>query len=294
MMPPMPMGGMPPMGGPGMGMGPRPTAYDQFMHHSYDPMYASVPIPGISSGMLQSSMNYDYLPPWTPIYAPQAPPSPLQQFINMNPNKPDAGPFSIGHTVKISYMMSAETRMYNGMIGDIVAVETVNNMDGTQDLLFDVRCPLDNATPWYPNTVMDKDHGKVKPSSQAMQAAPNNYKLLGPQAPGIADEEPIPPPYILLRKLPTDKMQSMGGAPSQARNPQAPPAIVRPPMMGSPAFQAPMGWSPMGPPDMTNVMDRVPDSMYIMDAGLEVPVDKSLAFKQIGSQPMPGPYNTFG
>lgn len=234
----------------GYNMGPN---FD--VNRPYDQTWQSVPVPGVTSGMLASGMNFDYLPPQTPIMAPQPPPSPLQQYVALGGNKP-GGPFAIGSPVKVVHMTSPESQPYNGLIGDIFFVNTIDKEDGTTDLLFDIRCPLDNRIQWYPAMCKDKEHCDVKPTMEAMRAAPLNVKILGPDTPLYKDNGGGAPPYLVLKKLPTEKLEpiSHGGGGHGMRRPGPPgaemlPMMTRPPIIGPPAVPPPPGSRPLGPPD---------------------------------------------
>lgn len=217
--------------------------------------------------MLPSGMSYDYLPRGTPVYAPVAPPSPLQQWIQSDTHQP-GGPFSLGSCVKICHMSGHEVAPYNGLIGDIVQVHTVENWDGTSDLLFDVRCPLDQVDRWYPHQVRDKPHGRIPPSEIAANAPPHNRQVLGPQMmTGMSGRDhgfdPVglstirdPPKYMMMTRLPTEKLEPLehrgSGRPRDPNDPhgiEVLPPIVRPPIWGPPAPPGTMEQPPfMGPP----------------------------------------------
>lgn len=236
----------------GYNMGPN---FDQ--NRPYNNAWGSVPVPGISSGMLASGMNFDYLPPQTPIMVPQPPPSPLQQYVSLGGNS-RGGPFAVGSPVRIVHMTSAESAPYNGLVGDIVAVNGIDNMDGTTDMIFDIRCPLENRSNWFPDMCRDKDHGTVKPSHIAMQSAPLNVKVLGPDTELYRENSGGPPPYLIIKKLNTEKLEPIGeGTEGHGFRRPGPPGVEMLPtmsmagVMGPPTQSLPPNSRPLGPMDMS-------------------------------------------
>lgn len=223
----------------------------------YDQTWASVPVPGISSGMLASGMNFDYLPPQAPIMVPQPGPSPLQQYVQLGGNQ-RGGAFATGSPVRIVHMTSPESAPYNGLVGDIIAVNSVDNVDGTTDMLFDLRIPLDNRVKWFPDMCKDKEHGNVKPSSTAMTAAANNVKVLGPGTDLYRGNLGGSPPYLIFNKIPTEKLEPQGeGSESFGVRRAGPPGVemlpimTLPGVMGAPAGNVPEGARMMGSMDMS-------------------------------------------
>jgi len=237
------------------------------MNRPYDPTWNNVPVPGVSSGMLASGMNFDYLPPQTPIMVPQPPPSPLQQYLQLGGNKQGGGAFAIGSPVRIVHMTSEQSQILNNLVGDIVAVNTIDNYDGTQEMVFDVRCPLENRSAWAEQS-RDKEHGGVRPSHYAMQMAPMNVKVLGPDTNLYRDNSGGPPPYLLLKKIPSEKMEPQGEG-SQGhgfRRPGPPgvemlPTMTMPGIMGRPVHDLPPNSRPIGPMDMSMGMGGMNNSM---------------------------------
>merc|ERR1719343_1921141 len=102
----------------------------------------TLPIPGVTSGMMSSGMNYDALPANAVVNGTSYSMSPLQQWILPRPEKLGPAGFEVGAPVQIIHLTSPQAAKYNDMIGDIIAVKPIENPDGTSDLHFDVRCPI--------------------------------------------------------------------------------------------------------------------------------------------------------
>lgn len=228
----------------GYNMGP---SFDQ--GRPFDQTWNSVPVPGISSGMLASGMNFDYLPPQTPLVIFQPPPSPLQQHVGIGGNTPGS-PFPIGSPVRIVHMVGGpDSSVYNGLIGDVVAVDYIDKSDGMQEMVFDVRCPLDERGTWVQSMIPEmQGHAKIQPSQMAMQAARLNVKTLGPDHGLYRENGGGPPPYVLLRKFPSEKLEPFGpGSESHGIRRVGPPGVemmpvmAMPGVMGSPTQPVPPG-----------------------------------------------------
>lgn len=225
----------------------------------YDPRSTSLPIPGISSGLLLSGMNYDFVPRGTPIMALAPPPSPLQQLVTPGDRNENTGPYAVGSPVRVVNLSSPSTQLYNGLVGDIVAVRSYSNNDGTNSLQFNVRCPLESTDHWW-RLIIDKDEHREAPSPLASQAVMSNRSIVGPSMhrENMArftetGEERMFPPFIMIDGLPSEKLEPLNYGPP--RDPGARPAVSRPPIWGPPTQPVPPGYRPaprgeMGPPGM--------------------------------------------
>lgn len=219
-----------------------------FNHQSQN---SRVPIPGLVAGM-KSSMNYGYLPQGSPSMLPDQPTaSPLQQFMSMIPERHMApAGFQIGLPVRICCLTCPEAMLYNGLVGDIVFVHSVASPDqGVDQLLFDVRCPVEDPNN-MPPMVPDPEKACVTTSPVAAQMASENrarlaaspmYELSGAMA---LDEERWLPPFVILSKLPSEKLEPImsgvvGGAPGVPAGAPTLPPVWRPPIWGAPVGSLP-------------------------------------------------------
>lgn len=185
---------------------------------SFDPSRASIPIPGTTSGMMASGTNFNKVPQGTLVMAwtRQPPPSPLQQWFGGSdkPTLPSA--YQVGMPVRICHLLSPEVRQYNNMVGDIYEVDAVQNDDGTQDLLFEVRCPVSVSS--LANLVDEQESYKkpFSPPSQAAAAA-NRALLVGAYgASGNSGEGSRLPPFVLLSRLGSEKLEPLNNAASMS------------------------------------------------------------------------------
>mmetsp|Transcript_3701 Transcript_3701/g.10704 ORF Transcript_3701/g.10704 Transcript_3701/m.10704 type:complete len:231 (+) Transcript_3701:1-693(+) len=213
-------------------------------------MTSTLPLAGITSGMQSSGMNYDKLPRDTRIMAPQMGPSPLQQWFSQPTNIEGPPGYEVGHTVRVCHLTAPECARYNSMVGDIVRVETLDNPDGTKELLFDVRCVVDPEALKSKALIRDQEHYKVAVSKRAMAASKANRELIAPMYGANAlvvhpDDRMRLPPYVLLYRLPTEKIDPLPGGPP---GPGVP--MVLPPKWGSPTVSAPQDAYPVGSPQM--------------------------------------------
>lgn len=203
-------------------------------------MYAatsSLPIPGITSGMISSGMTYDCLPSGTTIQGSAYQPSPLQQWVLPRPEKRSPAGFEVGTPVQIIHLTSPEAGKYNDMIGDIVATNRVENPDGTSNLLFDVRCPIapeDLQTP--ERFVRDQRFFNTKLSLIAHGAATHNcLKLFNRTPEDMLQSDNYVPPVLLITGLPSEKLEPLGAGPARPSADAGPlPVLVRPPIWGEP------------------------------------------------------------
>jgi len=161
---------------------------------------------------MAGGIDYNKVAHGTPIMAwtRQPPPSPLQQWFGApsKPNLPNG--YKVGLPVRVCHLLSPEVRHYNDLVGDIYDVETIQNNDGTQEVLFEVRCPvLANS---LANLVDEQDYYKkpFSPSAQSAMAA-NRAKLAGAYGAGEMDDSRLPP-FVLLTRLPSEKLEPLNNA----------------------------------------------------------------------------------
>jgi len=123
----------------------------------------------------------------------------------------------VGMPVRICHLTSPDCNRYNNLIGDIYEVQTVNNQDGTQELLFDVRCPVLPDVIQSKTLLREADHYKVPVSPAAQAAAPKNRAQVAPMY-GVfathseADDDSLLPPFVLLARLPSEKLEPLNAA----------------------------------------------------------------------------------
>eukprot|EP00933_Yihiella_yeosuensis_P022009 TRINITY_DN17323_c1_g1_i2.p1 TRINITY_DN17323_c1_g1~~TRINITY_DN17323_c1_g1_i2.p1 ORF type:complete len:328 (+),score=54.30 TRINITY_DN17323_c1_g1_i2:72-1055(+) len=209
----------------------------------------SIPLPGLTSGMLPSGMNYNQIPKNAPLYA-DFPPSPLQQWIRASPSLP--GNSSVGHglgfedgtPVRVFNLTSPSMSAYNGIVGDIVEVHTIDD-GNTIELLFDVKCPCTGqGHKPNPRIVPDPRFAKFDYSTIAKMNSPMNRKKLASvfgvtEAQAMSGEDiPKIPPFVILNKLPTEKLEPLGD--SEAQGAYGVPKKLNPPIIGPPLTQAEM------------------------------------------------------
>jgi len=203
-------------------------------------MYAatsSVPIAGVTSGMISSGMTFDCLPAATTIQGSSYQPSPLQQWILPRPERRSVVGYEVGTPVQIIHLTSPEAAKYNDMIGDIVATNRVENPDGTSNLLFDVRCPISPQDLQTPERfVRDQRFFNTKLSMIAHGAATHNcLKLFNRTPEDMLQSDNYVPPVMLITGLPSEKLEPLGAGPARpSGGMDALPMLVRPPIWGEP------------------------------------------------------------
>lgn len=237
----------------------------------YEPTWDTVPVPGISSGMLPSGMNFDYLPPQAPVMQMVRldQPSPLQQFVSLGGKRGDdpADPSQYG-PMRTCHMIG-DAGIYNGLVGDVVKVSK-KTMQGLSTLLFDLRIPLDNRMQWWPDMVKEQDHCGVPPSQEALASAGMNARIIRPEHNLYDKESGRTPPYLMIKKLPFEKLHPLGSA-NHGFARQGPPGVEMLPAItgkaqwGPPVRPVPPGYMP-APNDMPGMM---PPS--VMDSGVMPP-----------------------
>lgn len=233
---------------------------------SLGPEHSTIPVAGFSSGMLPSGMNFNRLPHGSNVTyrgTVQPPPSSLQQWFE-KAQKPALPPgYNVGSPVKVCHLLAPECQRYNGLIGDIYGVETVANPDGTEVVLFEVRCPV-MLEPIHPGDHHRDPSLQAKYSTATLDAIDKNRHAVAPLY-GVnamllqeGDERRLPP-FILLSRLPSEKLEPLntaagsacpqqagsGDTPSWHTNGQSggPVALVLPPRWGEPlppTFGAPI------------------------------------------------------
>lgn len=210
--------------------------------HRFDPRFSMLPIPGITSGMLPSGMNYDKIPRGTPIVGGGPPPSPLQQWIPTTSSE-QCGPvgFQVGQPVRICHLLNPQYARYNGLVGDIIFVHEIQREDGTLDMLFDVRCPVEGTNLRMENVIPDQTYAAVQSSEVAKQAATANRAQIAPlygmMSNVEAQDESCLPPFVLLSRLPSEKLEALSqlsGQSGGANRLDWLPPQVRPPIWGPP------------------------------------------------------------
>lgn len=210
---------------------------------------STLPIPGVTSGMISSGMSYDCLPAHTNIGGSPYGVSPLQQWILPRPAKKSSAGFEVGTPVQIIHLSSRDAAKYNDMIGDIVATNRVENPDGTTELLFDVRCPIAPQDLQAPERfVRDPNVFGEKLSLIAHGAATHNCIKLYHRSPQeMMQTDNYVPPVLLVTGLPSENLEPLGAGPVRPSNGQgALPPLVRPPIWGEPC--APVVVGPDGNP----------------------------------------------
>lgn len=246
----MPMPGVGWAGGPQIGYG-SDIFGDAPRNNLYDPRNAYLPVPGISSGLLMSGMNYDYLPQGTAIMAPQPGPSPLQQIVTQGNRAKGQGGWSVGAPVRIVNLSSPMTQQYNNLVGDIMDIQEFDNHDGTTNLQFSVRCPLESSDNWW-RLVWDREDQRTSVSPQAEQAFQSNraqmaHSLHRENMLFFADTgaERSFPPFIMVDGLPSEKVQPLSSLQRRDPHTDSLPPISRPPIWGPPTQPVPPGAYPV-------------------------------------------------
>jgi len=266
----------------------------------YDGAWDSVPVRGISSGMLPSGMNFDYLPPQAPVMqmVRLEQPSPLQQFVGLGGKKGENMGDPRDYPPMRTCHMTGDAGIYNGLVGDVVQVSKKDNHDGSRTLLFDLRIPLENRMQWWPEMVKEQDHCDIPPSSEAMMAAVSNSRIIRPEHNLYDKQSGRTPPYLMIKKLPYEKLHPIGSATHGMRSLGPPgvemmPAIMNKPMMGPPVRPVPPGYMPYDGPVPPEFMGPgVPPSMpWSMTMGGGRPPMPPMSGMMPGSMPpgMRGP-----
>mmetsp|Transcript_12434 Transcript_12434/g.31294 ORF Transcript_12434/g.31294 Transcript_12434/m.31294 type:complete len:616 (-) Transcript_12434:225-2072(-) len=222
----------------------------------YAPESTTMPLPNTSGGMLLSGMSYDKIGRNAPLMAmvPQPGPSPLQMWVAQDVGLKLAPGFGVGSAVRICHLLSGETQLYNGLIGDIIEVSAVDSdCNGTQELLFDVRCPVLMNVMQSRRLIKDAAHFKVPVTAEAQAAAARNRERVAPMYGAMATrtqegDDDVLPPFVMLSRLPSEKLEPLNisafvsltaarSAGRAARMPghyMGPPPLVREPMWGPP------------------------------------------------------------
>jgi len=225
-------------------------------HWDYAPESTTMPLPNTSGGMLLSGMSYDKIGHNAPLMAmvPQPGPSPLQMWVTQDVGLKLAPGFGVGSAVRICHLLSGETQLYNGLIGDIIEVSAVDSdCNGTQELLFDVRCPVLMNVMQSRRLIKDAPHFKVPVTAEAQAAAARNRERVAPMYGAFArhtqeGDDDVLPPFVMLSRLPSEKLEplntsasaslaaarSAGGAARMPGHFMGPPPLVREPMWGPP------------------------------------------------------------
>merc|ERR1719262_886199 len=87
------------------------------------------------------------------------------------------GDWEVGSAVRIKFFTSPEGMMFNGLVGDIVAVRMEKDKLGLNHLplpVFDVRCPWRDPRTVKKEALEDKDHGHVLHSAFIADQAQEN------------------------------------------------------------------------------------------------------------------------
>lgn len=233
---------------------------------------SSLPIAGVTSGLLSSGMNYPHLTYNPPGWEGQPPPSPLQQWMGtpegffakkrrgrgrgtgagagrgaargrgrrgggaggggfaggcgdasgalpgqldefadegvdeadeLNAEAEEEG-LGIGMPVRICNFFASGSDCYNGLIGDVVNVESVPEHAGEEEFLFTVRCLCS-----VPRRRSFSSVSNVPVSAMAQEAIEANRKQLrSSNHPNEAWSDDLPP-MIILSRLPSEKLESL-------------------------------------------------------------------------------------
>lgn len=214
--------------------------------HPFSPYTSTLPIPGVTSGCLWSSMNYGVVPRGVQIVSKIPPqpgpgPSPLQQWIQTSNGHESDGPvgYAVGTPVKICHLLSPEVQRYNSLVGDIVCIHDQMREDGKSDLLFDIRCPCQEAKLIGASAdMMNSEHLTVPTSEHSKLAVPSNRVLVAPMYGVMAseakahDDERLPP-FVLLSRLPSEKLEPIMTEKPTRPSDSSRPVTVRPPIWGA-------------------------------------------------------------
>lgn len=187
--------------------------------------YGGPPIPGFSGGLLPVSASYEFLPQNTPVYTPhevgqpsvqQPPVSPVQQLApTYKQRETRTGQMDLGAAVKLKFFSSPEGMLYNGLVGDIVAIRMERGNNDFPEAVYDVRCPWRDPRTVKKEALDDKDHGHVLHSAFTADHAHENRRLLGnrpvdlPSMGGFAGQPLGDCPYIILTSIPREKLEPM-------------------------------------------------------------------------------------
>jgi hypothetical protein len=237
-------------------------------------------------------MNFDYLPPQAPVMQMVRldQPSPMQQYVALGGKKGESIADPKDYPCMRTCHMTGDAGMYNGLVGDVVKVSKKDNHDGSQTLLFDLRIPLENRMQWWPDMVSDTDHCDIPPSREAMSQAIQNSRIIRPEHNLYDKDSGRTPPYLMVKKLPYEKLQPIGSATHGMRGPgpagvEMLPAMMNKPIYGQPAQNIPPGYVPSNMP--------VPEEDFLMG-----PQGPTMSWSQamgkggpMGTMP-PGPFGS--
>ena len=110
----------------------------------------------------------------------------------------------IGMPVRVCNFFAPGTDCYNGLIGDVVKVQTVAENPGEEEFLFTVRClcSIQRRRTFSPLS-------EIPVSPMAHEAIAANRKVLRPGA--GSDEMAMDdlPPMVILDKLPSEKLEAL-------------------------------------------------------------------------------------
>lgn len=109
----------------------------------------------------------------------------------------------IGMPVRVCNFFAPGSDCYNGLIGDVVNVQTVPESAGQEELLFTVRCLCSVQRRRTFSSV-----SAIPVSPMAHEAIAANRKVLRP---GASDEMGMDdlPPMVILDKLPSEKLEAL-------------------------------------------------------------------------------------
>lgn len=245
----------------------------------YPEGYAGPPIPGFSGGLLPSSAAYEFMPQSTPVYLPQQsmspqvgatmysqqsyPVSPVQQLATTYKGGRPEGSMDVGSSVKLKFFSSPEGMLYNGLVGDIVAVTMQKGYNGLPEPVYDVRCPWRDPRTVKKEALEDKEHGHVLHSAFTADRATENRRLLGsrpldlPSMGGFGGQPVQDCPYILLTNIPKEKLEPLREW-EETAPPVAPPIVVPPQPQPMALPQQPMQFSSLPVQQVAPVMSSMP------------------------------------
>lgn len=218
---------------------------------AYKPQgYGGPPIPGFSGGLLPVTASYEFLPQNTPVYLPpqigqmstqQPAVSPVQQLAPHHKGGKPEGPMDVGATVKLKFFSSPEGMLYNGLVGDIVAVRLERGYNELPEPVYDVRCPWRDPRTVKKEALEDKDHGHVMHSAFTADKAHDNRRLLGsrpvdlPSMGGYSGQPMEDCPYIIVTGIPKEKLEPL------KEWEHTPPPVGQPITMNMPMNPVPAG-----------------------------------------------------
>lgn len=213
--------------------------------NEYGFLRSSVPVNAVTSGLLPSSMDYGLLPRASPVYALQPPPSPLQQWVlggaggsfngagfgggmgagagfgGMGAGAGFGGGFGgglgsgtagyeVGSPVRIVNLTARESVRYNGLVGDIIEIHDAANQDGSDELMFDVRCPLELPEKRRDGVQPDPSFAKVGVSDTSRRFVAENRRQVA-NVYGVSEAEAEYsdrlPPFVLMSRFPSEKLE---------------------------------------------------------------------------------------